>query len=335
MTADALPCLELLEATPAILRGLTSELTDEDARWKPAEDRFSVAEVLAHLSHSEGHCYRMRLDRFLSEERAGLPDIDLDIEHERREEVIQYVYERYGRDHAALLNEVITYRARSAVRDVGKALGLSLEQVDRIAKTLDRYAEDGRDVLDGAGEGVAGGGVLGGSEDGLLGEEAAEGRDRREGEQRDGHRPEGVGDAGAQVAHAGHGGQGVGAGRVDDHAGREEQHEVAVDRRGVAQREPFVDQRLQSDRQRELRSGGHEQRRQRECEQAPVRREKRHERAQRRQRLGFGAFGNGGHRASLTRTRSRECRALLRGVAKTRASAHAQRRSDRPAARLQ
>jgi hypothetical protein len=69
MTVDALPCLELLEATPAILRGLTSELTDEDARWKPAEDRFSVAEVLAHLSHSEGRCYRMRLDRFLSEER--------------------------------------------------------------------------------------------------------------------------------------------------------------------------------------------------------------------------------------------------------------------------
>ena len=52
-----------------------TELTDEDARWKPAPDRFSVAEVLAHLSHSEGHCYRMRLDRFLSEDpsriRAG------------------------------------------------------------------------------------------------------------------------------------------------------------------------------------------------------------------------------------------------------------------------
>jgi hypothetical protein len=46
-----------------------SELTEEDARWQPAEDRFSIAEVLAHLSHSEGHCYRMRLDRLLSEER--------------------------------------------------------------------------------------------------------------------------------------------------------------------------------------------------------------------------------------------------------------------------
>ncbi len=64
-----LPCLDLLQATPGIVRGLMAELTDADARWKPAPDRFSVAEVLAHLSHSEGHCYRMRLDRFLAESR--------------------------------------------------------------------------------------------------------------------------------------------------------------------------------------------------------------------------------------------------------------------------
>jgi len=69
MTDNGLPCLDLLEATPGILRGLMSELTDGDARWKPAPDRFSVAEVLAHLSHSEGHCYRMRVDRFLAETR--------------------------------------------------------------------------------------------------------------------------------------------------------------------------------------------------------------------------------------------------------------------------
>ncbi len=69
MTNDGLPCLDLLAATPGILRGLMSELTDDDARWKPAPDRFSVAEVLAHLSHSEGHCYRMRVDRFLAENR--------------------------------------------------------------------------------------------------------------------------------------------------------------------------------------------------------------------------------------------------------------------------
>src|SRR5438093_10936551 len=69
MTENGLPCLELLEATPEILRGLMTELTEEDARWKPAPERFSVAEVLAHLSHSEGHCYRMRLDRFIAETR--------------------------------------------------------------------------------------------------------------------------------------------------------------------------------------------------------------------------------------------------------------------------
>src|SRR6186997_3720942 len=68
MTDNGLPCLDLLEATPGILRGLMSELTDSDARWKPAPDRFSIAEVLAHLSHSEGHCYRARVDRFLAEE---------------------------------------------------------------------------------------------------------------------------------------------------------------------------------------------------------------------------------------------------------------------------
>jgi error-prone DNA polymerase len=77
-------------------------------------------------------------ERFLSENRGELPDIDLDIEHQRREEVLQYVYARYGRDHAALAAEVITYRARSAVRDAGKALGFSVDEVDALAKGLDR-----------------------------------------------------------------------------------------------------------------------------------------------------------------------------------------------------
>lgn len=75
MAENGLPCLDLLEATPEILRGLMAGLSDEDARWKPAPDRFSVAEVLAHLSHSEGHCYRMRLDRFMSE---SLPEFEPD-----------------------------------------------------------------------------------------------------------------------------------------------------------------------------------------------------------------------------------------------------------------
>ena len=64
-----LPCLGLLAATPAILRGLMAEIGGEDARWKPADDRFSISEVLSHLAHSEWHCYRARLDRFLAEDR--------------------------------------------------------------------------------------------------------------------------------------------------------------------------------------------------------------------------------------------------------------------------
>ena len=72
---DGLDSLDLLGETPSILRGLMRELNDEDAVWKPAPDRFSVAEVIAHLSHSEGHCYRMRLDRFMREE---MPEFEPD-----------------------------------------------------------------------------------------------------------------------------------------------------------------------------------------------------------------------------------------------------------------
>ncbi len=78
-------------------------------------------------------------ERFISAERGEPPDIDVDFEHERREEVLQYVYGRYGRDHAGMVCEVITYRAKSALRDVGKALGLSPAQVDRLAKQLGTY----------------------------------------------------------------------------------------------------------------------------------------------------------------------------------------------------
>jgi error-prone DNA polymerase len=77
-------------------------------------------------------------ERFISRERNEAPDIDVDFEHERREEVLQYVYEKYGRERAGMTAEVISYRPRSAVRDVGKALGLSLDRVDAIAKGLER-----------------------------------------------------------------------------------------------------------------------------------------------------------------------------------------------------
>jgi error-prone DNA polymerase len=78
-------------------------------------------------------------ERFVSRERDEPPDIDIDFEHERREEVIQYIYAKYGRDRAGLTAEVITYRRRSAVRDVGKVLGFSLDAVERIAKRVDRW----------------------------------------------------------------------------------------------------------------------------------------------------------------------------------------------------
>src|SRR4029079_18683463 len=78
-------------------------------------------------------------ERFLSRERAEPPDIDLDIEHERREEVIQHVYAVYGRDHAAMVFNIVLYRPRSAVRDVGKVLGIPETALDRAAKHLSMY----------------------------------------------------------------------------------------------------------------------------------------------------------------------------------------------------
>jgi error-prone DNA polymerase len=76
-------------------------------------------------------------ERFMSEERQEIPDIDIDFAHQDREKVIQYVYERYGRANAAMAAEVITYRTRSAIRDVGKALGLTLAQVDQVSREFD------------------------------------------------------------------------------------------------------------------------------------------------------------------------------------------------------
>ncbi|MDF1556461.1 MAG: error-prone DNA polymerase, partial [Deferrisomatales bacterium] len=82
-------------------------------------------------------------ERFLSRERAEPPDIDLDITHERREEVIQHVYRKYGRDRAAMVANVIRYRSRSAVRDVGKTLGVAETALDRLARILSH-----RDAVD-------------------------------------------------------------------------------------------------------------------------------------------------------------------------------------------
>ncbi len=79
-------------------------------------------------------------ERFLSPERDGPPDIDLDIEHQRREEVIQYLYERYGRDRCAQVANVVTYRPRSALREMAKAAGLPPGQADALGKWVNRWA---------------------------------------------------------------------------------------------------------------------------------------------------------------------------------------------------
>ena len=82
-------------------------------------------------------------ERFLSPARDGPPDIDIDIESDRREEVIQYVYQRYGREHAAQVANVITYRGRSAVRDMARALGFSQGQQDAWSKQIGRWGRSG------------------------------------------------------------------------------------------------------------------------------------------------------------------------------------------------
>ena len=88
----------------------------------------------------------MLVERFISKERNEPPDIDVDFEHERREDVIQYIYQKYGRERAALAATVITYRPRSALRDIGKVLGLSDLQVGRLSRSMQWW--DGHKVDD-------------------------------------------------------------------------------------------------------------------------------------------------------------------------------------------
>ena len=83
-------------------------------------------------------------ERFISAERNEPPDIDIDFEHQRREEVIQYIYRKYGRHRAALTGVVISYRPRSALRDVGRALGIDLDRIEAVAKSQQWW--DGRSV---------------------------------------------------------------------------------------------------------------------------------------------------------------------------------------------
>ncbi|MGH7679640.1 MAG: DNA polymerase III subunit alpha [Gemmatimonadaceae bacterium] len=95
-------------------------------------------------------------ERFLSEDRKEAPDIDVDFAHEEREHVLQYVYEKYGREHAAMVCEQITWRGRSAVRDAARVLGFSVQQADRLATLSDRFtARATADALRGTGKNAA------------------------------------------------------------------------------------------------------------------------------------------------------------------------------------
>ena len=100
-----------------------------------------VSRQLNRLLLSRHHQRRSRridllFERFISEDRDEPPDIDVDFEHERREEVMQYIYEKYGRHRAGLTATVICYRTRGAIRDVGKALGLSEDVIAAVSANL-------------------------------------------------------------------------------------------------------------------------------------------------------------------------------------------------------
>ena len=99
-----------------------------------------------HITEVDPARANLLFERFISRERKEPPDIDVDFEHERREEVIQYIYGKYGRDRAAIAAVVATYRTRSAIRDVGKALGIPEALVDAFAKEHFWFDEDGLQV---------------------------------------------------------------------------------------------------------------------------------------------------------------------------------------------
>lgn len=96
----------------------------------------SVVCYCLHITEIAPGQINLLFERFISKERDEPPDIDVDFEHQRREEVIQYIYQKYSRQRAALAASVVTYRPRSAIRDVGKALGLAPALIDHLAKSL-------------------------------------------------------------------------------------------------------------------------------------------------------------------------------------------------------
>jgi DNA polymerase III alpha subunit len=109
----------------------------------PAQGRGSAASsIVAYtlgISRVEPISHNLLFERFINEGRTTYPDVDIDFSSERREEVIQYVYGRYGAEHTGMVCNLVTYRARSAVREVGYALGFPRPLVDRVAKALETY----------------------------------------------------------------------------------------------------------------------------------------------------------------------------------------------------
>ena len=112
-------------------------------RGIPAQGRGSagdsiVAYVLG-ITRVDPIRHELLFERFINEGRTTYPDVDIDFASSRREEVIQYFYERYGPEHTGMVCNLVTYRARSAVREVGYALGFPRPLVDRVAKALETY----------------------------------------------------------------------------------------------------------------------------------------------------------------------------------------------------
>jgi len=114
----------------------------------PAQGRGSAADsIVAYvldITKVDPIAHELLFERFLTEDSRTMPDIDLDIASNDREEVIQYVYQKYGERYAAMVCNVVTYRARSASREIAKALGFRDETVDRMSKSIDQYNVDPR-----------------------------------------------------------------------------------------------------------------------------------------------------------------------------------------------
>ena len=109
----------------------------------PAQGRGSATSSIVSytlgISRVEPIAHNLLFERFINEGRTTYPDVDIDFSSERREEVIQYIYNRYGPEHTGMVCNLVTYRARSAVREIGVALGFPRPLVDRVAKALETY----------------------------------------------------------------------------------------------------------------------------------------------------------------------------------------------------